>query len=136
MSTALLTHTHTQYDIGLDRDGFTVLLVGPNGIGRSPVEYGFDCEAEAQNRIDELLDAEAEERAEAAEAAASHAAYDAAENAKAALIKSVADFIWAADRGRFGSSLHCDDAESAYVTDLRNKLAAVEMTAATVEAFA
>lgn len=64
----------TTYDISRFRDGWAVLEVYNNGLNRSIVERGFDCEAAAEHHADELA---AAEREEAAALALAEAEYEA-----------------------------------------------------------
>lgn len=120
---ASLSFTPTTYDISLLRDGFAVVEVYANGFGRNVVERGFDCEAAADAHIDELLAAEREEAAAQAQADADNAAIDAELAGK--LAQSASDLLHALDRGYFGNGhLFSDGSESAFVSELRDRLTA------------
>ena len=121
----------TTYDVSCFRDGFAVVEVYANGFGRNVVERGFECEAAADAHIDKLLTAECDEAAALAQFDADNAAIDAELAEK--LAQSASDLLFALDRGHLGSGHRFDDdSESAYVTDLRNKLAAYRAASSSV----
>lgn len=64
------------YDIEERRDGFAVIELRAGGFGRSLLERGFSCEAEAIFWAQDRAEAIAEEEREAAENAAEFAADD------------------------------------------------------------
>lgn len=105
------------------RQGWTASLDGYGQIGGEGADENdvFETYADAAHACNDHADLIAQEKREAAENAADHAAVAAVSD----LVRSVQDFFHALDRGHLGDAYRFDGHESAYVSDMRLKLAKV-----------
>lgn len=112
------------YYVNEVRGGYTASLDGYGQIGGDGADENdvFETYADAAHACNDHADLIAQEKREAAENAADHAGISAISD----VVRSARDFLYALDRGDFGKGHQFSDgSESAYVADLRAKLAKV-----------